>query len=371
MAIRPNVLLATALALGALGLIVYCRHPRSNVLAGSASLPTASTTNRLLSPRLQLPKAQAAATPVEPPSDKAGTTNLITRLCHGEQPPKLTAEQVEPYLAANHRNSASLLAAFRATGDAAFLEEAMQKYPNDPRVNLAAIFKAGSSSEERRQWLENFKQSDPNNSLPNYLSARDYFKSGQTDQALQEMSIASGKSGWQDYSQNFVQDAEEAYRAAGYSDVDAKTIASASLLLPHLVELKQMGQNLTDAANAYRQSGDTASAQSLLQMGTRFGQEMTESPTQPLITTLVGVAIQRIMLNAMDPNAPYDSAGQTVQNRIDDLIQQRRAIQALAQQSDGLFQNMSDQDLASYFDRRKSLGELDTLHWALNKYGRR
>src|SRR5713226_5905031 len=135
------------------------------------------------------------------------------------------------------------------------------------------------------------------------------------------MSAASGKSGWQDYSQNFVQDAEEAYRAAGYSDVDAKTIASVSLLLPHLVELKQMGQNLTDAVNAYRQSGDAASAQSLLQMGTRFGQEITESPTQPLITTLVGIAIQRIMLNAMDQNAPYDNAGQTVQNRIDDLIQ--------------------------------------------------
>lgn len=370
MTIRPNVFLAAALAFGALGLIVYYRHPRSPTLAGSMPSAMASTTNRLLSPRLQLPTPQTA-TQAAPPSDRAGTTNLITRLCHGEQPPKLTAEQVEPYLAANHRNSASLLTAFRATGDAAFLEEAMQKYPKDPRVNLAAIFKPGSSPEERRQWLDNFKQSDPNNSLPNYLSARDYFKSGQTDQALQEMTLASGKSGWQDYSQNFVQDAEEAYRAAGYSEADAKSVASASLLLPHLVELKQMGQNLTDTANTYRQSGDTASAQSLLQMGTRFGEEMAQSTTQPLLTTMLGVFIQRMMLSGMDPSAPYDSTGQTIQNRIDDLVQQRRAIQSLALQSDALFQNMSDQDIASYFDRAKSLGELDTLRWAVNKYGQR
>ena len=367
MTIRPNVLLAAALAFATLGLIVYCRHPRS-VPVVSAPSTAKSTTNHLLSPRLQLPTPQVAAQ-AAPPLNTVATTNLITRLCHGEQPPKLTAEQVESYLAANRRNSASLLAAFRATGDAAFLEEAMQKYPKDPRVNLAAIFKPGSSPEERRQWIDNFKQSDPDNALANSLSAMNYFKSGQTGQALQEIATAAGKSGWQDYSLNFVQDAEEAYRAAGYSEADAKSIASTSLLLPHLVELKQMGQNITDAANTYRQSGDTTSAQSLLQMGTRLGQDIAESPTQPLLTTMMGFALQRTMLNAMDPNAPYDNAGQTVQNRIDDLIQQRRAIQALALQSDALFQNMSDQDIASYFDRAKSLGELDTLRWALNKFG--
>ena len=364
MAMRPNVLLATALAFTTLGLIVYCHQPRSTLPART----TPSATNRLLGPRLHLPTPQTAVQ-VVPPRDKARTTNLITRLSHGEQPPKLTAEQVEPYLAANHRNSASLLAAFRATGDTAFLEEAMQKYPNDPRVNFAAIFKPGSSPEERREWLDNFKQSDPNNSLANYLSAHDYFKSGQTDQALREISAAAAKSGWQDYSLNFVQDAEEAYRAAGYSEADAKTVASMSLLLPHLAELKQTGRDLADAANSYRQSGDTASAQAALQMDIRLGQQMAASPTQPLITTLVGFAVERIALGAMDPNAPYDDTGRTVQNRIDDLVQQRQTIRALGQQSDGLLEKMSEQDVVSYFDRLGSLGELDTLRWAVNKYG--
>ncbi|HEX4644349.1 MAG TPA: hypothetical protein VH598_01945, partial [Verrucomicrobiae bacterium] len=188
MAIRRNIMLGSALAFAALALLVYVSRPRSTTPA-SARTAAATETNRLLSPRLQLPRPQAAASaPAAAPPDEPGKTNLITRIIHGEQPPALSAEQVEPYLAANHRNAASLLAAFRTTHDPAFLQEALQKYPNDPRVNFAAIFKPGATPEERRQMIDNFKQSDPNNPLANYLSARDYFKSGQAESALQEIS---------------------------------------------------------------------------------------------------------------------------------------------------------------------------------------
>ncbi|HEX4646053.1 MAG TPA: hypothetical protein VH598_10625, partial [Verrucomicrobiae bacterium] len=205
--------------------------------------------------------------------------------------------------------------------------------------------------------------------LANYLSARDYFKSGQAESALQEFSAASGKSGLQDYSKNFVQDAEEAYRAAGYSEADAKAIASSSLILPHLAELKQAGRELADLAGSYRQAGDQASAQTALQMDVNLGRQLAQSPTQPLITTLVGIAVERIALGTMDPSAPYDNSGQTVQNRMDELIQQRQTIQSLVKQSEGIPEKMSDEDLAIYLDRQNTFGELDTLRWAINKYG--
>ena len=43
--------------------------------------------------------------------------------------PKLTREQVEAYLKTNGRDAASLLAAFRTSGDHALLKEAMEKFP--------------------------------------------------------------------------------------------------------------------------------------------------------------------------------------------------------------------------------------------------
>jgi len=291
---------------------------------------------------------------------------LIARLLDGQELPKLSPEQVQPYLEKNHRSVESLLAAFHATDDRTFLQEAMEKYPADPRLDYVAWFRS-QSPEERHQWLDAFKQSAPDNALANYLSARDYFKAGQNDQAVQELLAAAGKP-IRDYSLDFVQNGEEAYRAAGYSDAAAKMIATSELLLPQFAELKQLTLNLADLANAYRESGDGASAQAALQMGLSLGQRLDDPGSLTLIQSLVGIALQRIVLNAMDPNCPYGDTGQTVQNQIDALTQRRAAIRVLAQQVDSFLPTMSEQDLISYFDRRKMFGEQEAIRWAASRH---
>ena len=294
-------------------------------------------------------------------------TNWIARLLNGEENPRLSTEQVQSYLEKNHRNVGSLLAAFHATDDREFLQEAMEKYPADPRLDYVAWFRS-SSPEERRQWLEAFKQSAPDNALANYLSARDYFKSGQNDQAVQQLLAAATKP-IQDYSLDFVQHGEEAYRAAGYSDAEAKMIATTTLLLPQFAEFKQVTLNLVDLANAYRQSGDGASAQAALQMGINLGQRLDHPGSLTIIQSLVGIALQRLVLNAMDPNIPYGDTGQTVQNQIDALAQRREGIKALAEQGGNVLPTMSDEDLISYCDRMKIFGEQAAIRWAASKYG--
>jgi hypothetical protein len=70
--------------------------------------------------------------------EAASSTNLLARFpgLHAKAPNRPTAGQVESYLTANGRSAASLLAAYRTTGDAALLAEATQKYGNDPQVAL-------------------------------------------------------------------------------------------------------------------------------------------------------------------------------------------------------------------------------------------
>src|SRR2546427_521624 len=172
----------------------------------------------------------------------------------------------------------------------------------------------------------------------------------------------------QDYSLEFVQNGEEAYRAAGYSDAEARMIATSTLLLPQLAEIKQVGRNLVDLAEAYRQSGDGASAQAALQMGISLGQWLDEPGSLTIIQSLVGIALQRIVFNAMDPNSPYGDTGQTVRNQIDALAQRREAIRALAQQVETVLPTMSDQDLISYFDRMKVFGEQAAIRWAASRH---
>jgi hypothetical protein len=231
------------------------------------------------------------------------------------------------------------------------------------------VFKNDSSPAERRQWLDAFKQSSPQNSLANYLSALDYFKSGHADQAVQELNAAAAKPQFQDYSADFVQNDEEAWRAAGYSVAEAKTAASMLLLLPQLGQMKKLTQNIVSLANSYRQGGDEASAQMALQAGLNLGQRLDGSPGQSLVSELTGGAIQSIALRAMDPAAPFGQDGQTVQARLDELAQQRAAIVKLTSQFDTMQERVSDQDWISYKDRWRSFGEQAALRWMVGKYG--
>ncbi|MDB6055255.1 MAG: hypothetical protein JWN25_2778, partial [Verrucomicrobiales bacterium] len=210
------------------------------------------------------------AASLEKRTSEFAQTNVYTRLM--TKSPKITAEQAETFLKENNRNASSLLAAFRTTQDPALLQEAMQKFPNDPMVAFEAAFRENSNPGESRQWLEVLKRTAPENALGNYLSALDYFKSGHGDLAVQELLAASGKKQFEDYTQARVQDDEEAYLSAGYSVAEAKTVSSMQLMLPQLQQIKQLGTEMLNMANAYKQSGDDRSAQTTLQMLANLGQ---------------------------------------------------------------------------------------------------
>ncbi len=326
---------------------------------------------RLPPPRLPIAPEVAPET-----NEESNAIALLNRVFGTNGIPKLTSEQVEAYLAENHRSAESLLIASRLSGDRRFLREAMEKYPNDPHVAFDAYFLNGPydstkpALEERRKWLDVLQRSDTDNALGDYLSARDHFKSGQTGLALQELQAASGKTAFRDYSLDFLQASEEAYRSAGYPEVAAKWVAGSDLLLPTLSDLKQLGQNVVDLANQYRQSGDAASAQAMLEMGLALRDRFSGPDQFPLINTLVGMAIEKNILGTMDPNSAYGRAGQTVQDRLDALNQQRADIKNLVRQSDAILPTMSDQDLISFREHVKMFGEAAAMQWAVNKYSR-
>lgn len=327
----------------------------SRLLANARSAPV---------PRLPAPAMQAATASNQ--VDDLGQTNLMARLLKGEQP-KLTREQIDSYLAANRRSAGSLLAVFRATDDNAFLKEAEQKYPGDPRVDFAAVFKS-DSAEERRQWLDQFKRTAPDNAMANYLSALEYFKSGQTDQAVQELIAAPGKQRFDDYSWDFVQNAEEAWRAAGYSEAETRMIATWQLMLPQLAEINGLSQNIMNLANSYRQAGDQASAEAMMQLNLNLGQRLDGAGGDPLISQLVGNQIERTTLGAMDPSATYGNTGQTIAERLAQLTEQRTAIHDLVKQTGPIQQTMTPQDWITYNDRTRAFGEVNAIHWLLDKY---
>jgi hypothetical protein len=184
---------------------------------------------------------------------------------------------------------------------------------------------------------------------------------------VQELNAAAGKSQFQDYFQDAQQSLEEAYLAAGYSVAEAEMIGPAQIQLPQLAALRQLGLNMVSLAGSYQQAGDSTSAQSMLQMAVNLGQHLNDPF---LITSLIGMAIERNALGAMNPASPYGSTGQTVQDRLNQLAQQQAAMMSINDQ----FQNsvapvMSEPDWISYDQRRTIFGETAAQQWANAKYG--
>ena len=297
------------------------------------------------------------------------TTNLYAMITNRTPQVKLTTAQLEAYLNENHRSADSLLAAYRTSDDLALLREAMEKYPNEPLVGFEAALRKDASPAERRQWLDIFKQSAPQNALADYLSAADHFKAGQTDLGMQEMLAAASKPQFQTYSLDRIQAAEEAYRAADFPEAEAKALASSQLLQPHLVQVRALEDNLLDLATSYQQAGDESSRQAVLGMAADLGQRFeSNSSGDTLIARLMGINVERIALSAMDPSAAYASDGQTVQGRLTELAQQRAGIKELATQADPLLQTISSHDWISYQDRSLSFGEEAAMRWLVAKH---
>jgi hypothetical protein len=79
------------------------------------------------------------------------------------------------------------------------------------------------------------------------------------------------------------------------------------------------------------------------------------------------MAVQRLAFDAMDPATAYGTGGQTVKDRVNDLVQQRQTIQGLNQTAEGLMTTLPEPDLVTFFDRQKVFGESPTLQWLAAK----
>jgi len=370
--LKPKfAVVVAALALVALGWLGLRRSPP----------PTSAQPDPPVAEESALPTPRPQKRSLPPPGDRTRfasgevlSTNFLGRLLNGESLP-VTLEQLTTYLQANHRNADSLLAAYQATGERALLDEALTNYPHDPRVAYHAWFRAPAGPDDpeatraRRQALDVLKEAAPDNALVNYLSARNYFASGQPELAIQEMQTGAAKPDYDDYTRDAMQSMTEAYLAAGYSEAEAKLAANSGALLPHLADLKQDGVRLAELAKSYQQAGDSPSAQAMLQLCQDLGQRLDDRNSTTLIQQLVGIAVQRIGLDAAAAMPADPANSQAIQDRVNALTQERQDIKALVagHQIETWLQTASPQDVVAFCDRERAFGEAKALQWLANR----
>jgi hypothetical protein len=296
----------------------------------------------------------------------------------------VSREEVEVYLQRHGRSAASLLAAFHAMGEGTdpdanrdllnhpvgnldYLNEAATNFPEDPRVQFA-ILSRDLSPNDRRQWLDRFKDSAPGNALPNYLSAADHFRNGQPEAALAELQAAAAKPQFENYGMESLPEAEDLCRASGRSPRESLIVAMSGVVadfLPELAALKQVANGTADLQKQQWAAGDVESAGSLAQLGLALADRLRGGDSGKfLIRHLVGNALEAIVLANLEPNTACDFLqGKTPAQRLEELRQQKAEIKQLSAEALAAFPALSEAEQSSYSQRVKLNGELETMRW--------
>lgn len=311
--------------------------------------------------------ARVASTDLDPglSSASASASASTNSTAQADDYPALSREEAEAALARCGTNAETLLAAAQVSSDRFFVRLAATNFPNDPAVQFAVASRK-IFPEQQREWLERFKVSAPENALAGYLSAADYMVRGEKDQALQEFAEAVKRPHFEDYWRNSAQAAEELLLAAGKSPLEAKQVGMQGVLLPELAQFKQLSRDLVDAQKTYAAGGDQASADKLMAMNYKFAQTLSNGEGSGLlINQLVGYAMERNILNQLDPNTISPSLGVAPAQRLAELQSERAAIKELTAQLPEQIMNLGPDNplMLSYFDRMKLFGEKAALKW--------
>ena len=287
--------------------------------------------------------------------------------------PQISREKAEAWLAKHNRNATSLLAAFRAMGDTNYLNEAATNFPNDPHVELAVLARDEFPA-DRRKWLDLFKASSPSNSLANYFSAEEHFKNGKTDEAVQELLAASGKSQFDNHAMETRLDAEELYLDSGKSPREAATFAMSDMglenLLPELVTIKKVDRGIGDLMKQKLIAGDADSAVNLAQMGMIIADKLNSGDSgKYLISQLTGMATEAIVLSHLDQNTSYDFLdGQTPAQALQQRKDQHQSFRELVGNFSTAYPSLTEGEMASYLQRSKIYGEAEAMKWVVQQH---
>lgn len=369
---RPLAVVALML----LAILVGFRLFRTN----STAPGTATDTN---SPQISAPISSTAPraplTPEIPSLHSVGPdqefsdhsrSNLINALFTAEgEVPAVSPEFLDRWIASGRTNALDLLAARQAGQNSDFLQQALTNFPNDPRVLLATA-QSEKSPEVQRDRLDRLKAADPENAIADYLSARNHLKEGRIEEALAELSAASGKQKFDDYSLESALAAEELYLAAGFSPAEAKAYGTFTTFLPQLSPLKGLSQELAKLQQDYLAAGNPEGAEDLARLGMQLGQRLsTSGGARFLVAELTGLAIEAQVLKSLPADGQYDFVPGGIPQYLEQMNQHRAGLKESASHFEDWMRQANDSEIMAFFDRMKLFGEADALRWMETRRG--
>ena len=369
------MIVVLAILVVAIGIVLRFSNSGRERLDDESTSTQFTTSHERSSTHTRVLPRRAQAPPLALATQEPAAVDFDWHQAFGEgfRPPKLPREEVEKYLERNNRHAVSLLTAYRALSDTNYLLEAAANFPNDPRVLLSVLMHDVFPA-ERRQWLERFKTSSPDNSLASYLSAWGYFRSEQTERAIDELLEATRKPAFNDFAIESRQEDEELNLAAGRTPLQSKiALHFGEELMAELAKLKWLCHDIVSLQKQYLAAGDAQSAERVAQIGLGLAHRLNSGDSAKfMINQLSGASLEALTLEPLNPNASFDFlGGKTPNDRMEELKQQREPLKAQARKFQDVYSNATEAELLDYYDRRKLYGDVEAMRWLLERRGAR
>jgi hypothetical protein len=283
----------------------------------------------------------------------------------------LTPQEVYSYLEANHSNAVSLLTAYQSTHDIEFLKRAAERFPKDPMVQTRVLLN-DLYPEDRAKWIEALKASSPDNSMGGLLAARELVKKGDFNAAREELRPLEGKT-FNDFYRESMQGLEEAYLSAGRSVAEAKTLGASEVELPAYAQFKWMGNQFVDKAKEFAAAGDQDKQLDYLAENWEIAMQFRRAGAKgTLLSDLVGLAMQNNSLRNWPAGVEAPTGEPEKWGKTEDIIAAntayRKNMRDITDIFNKWFPSAPDQEIITYMDRTKTLGERNAFQWLRDRH---
>lgn len=304
--------------------------------------------------------SSALSSSSNPPTKEPAVT-LLKQMMEGRIP-ELSAEQLKAFVEKQNHSAGSLLAAWLIGQNSVWLDEAAQRYPDDPRVALAKLSTMNEMKGDAREWIERLKKNDPTNGLGWCYDSMNLLKDGATEEARFVLAEAVRLGRFTAYADKSSAGIAAAYASAGYDELSAGMMGMSMSPLPHA----QIVLNLQKEWLKLPSPGaDEALIQDMLHLSRNVS---GQSDNRALIMHMVGSSMERKLLNELYALELVPGTKKLVIERMEELDQEKNLINDLIQKALPLMSSMSEAQWKQYFRRYTVEGELKAMQWLLKQH---
>ena len=277
-------------------------------------------------------------------------------------------ERCAKWLATRERDAASLIAMLDLTGDNALLDEAAERFPNDPRVCLAMIARLNDGGDPM-PWVESLIAAEPGNPAGWYLKARALAKAKKPEEAIQALREATAIKGRpESHLRDRMVTVREAALASGASVREAASVAVMAPLsridpTPIAGSLRLLREQ-TDQAKA---AGNLDKAAEIAALGAASAEHYALTHAPSTMDEIVRLSLLKSSLQNLEADTEYGTGGKTAGTRVQEVEAEIKSLNELVQRDslmdDPHLTRLTDSQVARFSDEYILHGEMAARRW--------